>query len=158
MEEALKGISEAKERKNEVGKKAKLEQDTEKVVKVLAAVPGGETQAAICKMAGLQARIVGPVLTALLETKKVVRTQIRKSSGQGEKQYDAWRLASSVEFMAAKIEEMGLLPPGEEQMGLVPPGKESEGQEKRPAECVAKLGEEKDTDWLDKLQAGRAEQ
>jgi hypothetical protein len=43
-------------------------------------------------------------------------------------------------------------------MGLVLPGKESEGPERRPAECVAKLGEEKDTDWLDEVEAGSVEQ
>src|SRR5262249_22796186 len=59
MEDALKGISEAKERKKEVGKKVKLEEDSEKVLKVLETVPEGETQATICKMTGLQVRVVG---------------------------------------------------------------------------------------------------
>jgi replicative DNA helicase len=64
MDDALKGISEAKERKKEVSKKVKLEEDSEKVLKVLATVPEGETQATICKMTGLQARVVAPVLSA----------------------------------------------------------------------------------------------
>lgn len=79
MEDALKGISEAKERKKEVGKKVKLEEDSEKVLKVLGGVSEGETQASICKLTGLQSRVVGPVLAGLLEQKKVVRTQVLKA-------------------------------------------------------------------------------
>jgi alkylated DNA nucleotide flippase Atl1 len=125
MEDALKGISEAKEKKKEVGRRAKLEEDTEKVLKALEAVPEGETQAAICKLAGLQPRVVGPVLAGLLGQRRVVRTQVLKSSGQGEKLYDAWRLATNPEFLAAKIGEMGLVP--------AEGGVEARGPRRRPA-------------------------
>jgi alkylated DNA nucleotide flippase Atl1 len=148
MEDSLKGLSEAKERKKEGGKKAKLEEDTEKVLKALAAVPEGETQAAIIKMTGLQPRVVGPVLTGLLEQKKVVQTQIRKSSGQGEKFYDAWRLASNNEFLAARIEQMALMPVRAVQANVEP-----EKVEKRPARVIAELMDKKDSDWLDEVEA-----
>jgi hypothetical protein len=36
------------------------------VVKALEAVPEGETQAGICKLTGLQYRVVGPLLAGLL--------------------------------------------------------------------------------------------
>jgi alkylated DNA nucleotide flippase Atl1 len=144
-EDALKGISEAKERKKEVGKKAKLEEDSEKVLKVLATVPEGETQAAICKVTGLQARVVGPVLTALLEKKQVVRVQIRKSSGKGETWYDAWRLATTKEVLVAKIEEMGLVPSSATER----PQKRSEG--------INGDQDGEDTDWLDEVEPASAE-
>jgi alkylated DNA nucleotide flippase Atl1 len=142
MEEALKGISEAKERKKEVGKKAKLDEDTGKVLQALAAMPEGDTQAAICKLTGLQARVVGPVLAALLEQKRVVRARVRKSSGKGETWYDAWRLASNNEFLAAKIGEMGLVPAG-------PKRRAAEKWQKRPEE-------DDDTDCLDEVAAASA--
>jgi alkylated DNA nucleotide flippase Atl1 len=149
MEDALKGISEAKERKKEVGKKAKQLKDSEKVLKVLAGIPEGETQAAICKLTGLQARVVGPVLAELLEQKKVVRTQIRKSSGKGETWYDAWRVATNTEFLAARIEEMGLSPVGAEEAG---------GQvERRPSDSRGRREDEDDTDWLDEVEAINAQ-
>jgi hypothetical protein len=140
MEDAMRGISQAKESKKEVAKKAKLQQDAENVLKVLAACPEGETQAAICRLTGLQARVVGPVLTGLLEQKKVVLTQVRKASGQGEKLYPAWRLASNNEFLAAKIAEMGLTPTTEGETGKRRPVKRKDGQE-----------EKEDTDWLDEF-------
>jgi alkylated DNA nucleotide flippase Atl1 len=138
-EEALKGLSEAKERKREVGKQARQEEDTGKVLKALEAVPEGDTQTAICKLAGLQARVVGPVLAALVGQKKVVRTRVRKSSGKGETWYDAWRLASNTEFLGARIEKMGLAPAG--------PQRRAAG--KRPEE-------DDDTDWLDEVEAASA--
>jgi replicative DNA helicase len=146
MEDALKGINEARERKKEVGKRARLGEDTEKVLKALEAVPEGETQAAICKMTGLQARVVGPVLTGLLGQRKVVRTQVRKSSGKGETWYDAWRVASSGEFLAAKIEEMGLVP-AEEGEGV------PKGPRRRPAGSIVAQREREDTDFLDEVGA-----
>jgi hypothetical protein len=108
-------------------------------------VPEGETQAAICKLTGLQARVAGPVLATLLERKKVVRTQIRKSSGKGETWYDAWRLASNNEFLAAKIEKMGLVP-----------SDASERSQKRPAGITGDQGDD-DTDWLDEMEVASAE-
>jgi replicative DNA helicase len=140
MEDALKRITEAKETKKEAAKKAKLQEDTEKVLKVLEGCPEGETCAEICRMTGLQPRAVGPVLTGLLEQNRVVRTHVRKASGQGEKLYEAWRVAGRVEFMAAKIEEMGLVPTGED------------GKGKRRSGCV-KGGQEEneDTDRTDGL-------
>jgi len=144
MEDALKGINEARERKKEAGKRARLEEDTDKVLKVLETVPEGETQAAICKLAGLQARAVGPVLAGLLGQKRVVPTQVLKSSGQGEKLYDAWRLATTPEFLAAKIDEMGLVPADE---GVV-----ARGRRRRPAGIVAQR-EREDTDFLDEVGA-----
>jgi alkylated DNA nucleotide flippase Atl1 len=148
MEEALKGISEAKERKKEVCKKAKLEEDTEKVLKVLETVPEGETQAVICKMTGLQARVVGPLLTALMEQKKVVRTRVRKSSGKGETLYDAWRLATNNEFLAAKLEQMGLVPKGTEKAAetILARRKGVKGKQEDPD----------DTDWLDEVEVANA--
>jgi hypothetical protein len=59
--------------------------------------------------------MVGPVLAGLLAQKRVVRTQVRKPSGKGETWYDAWRTATNTEFLAAKIEEMGLMPAVEAQ-------------------------------------------
>jgi hypothetical protein len=76
MDEALNGSSAAKERAMEAGRKLRLEEDREKVVKALDAVPEGETQAVICKLTGLQARVVGPVLAGLLAEKKVVRIRL----------------------------------------------------------------------------------
>jgi replicative DNA helicase len=147
MEEAMKGISEAKETKKEAAKKAKLQEDTEKVLKALAACPEGETQSTICKLTGLQARVVGPVLMGLLEQKKVVRTQVLKASGPGEKLYPAWRLASTVEFMAAKIAELGLVPT------------EGDGKETRRSGCVKGGQEENDdtgrTDGLETAGVGQ---
>src|SRR5262249_24149642 len=143
-EDALKGISEAKERNKEAGKKEKLEEDSEKVLRVLATVPEGETQAAICKLTGLQPRVVGPVLAALLQHEQVVRTQIGKSSGKGETWYDGWRLATSKEVLVAKIEEMCLVPTG--------PG---EGSQKRLAGIVGDQGDY-DTDWLDEVETASA--
>jgi alkylated DNA nucleotide flippase Atl1 len=144
MEDALKGINEAKERKKEVGKRAKLGEDTEKVLKALEAVPEGETQAAICKLAGLQARVVGPVLAGLLGQRRVVPTQVLKSSGQGEKLYDAWRVATTPEFLAAKIDEMGLL--GRRGCG-------GSGARRRPAGSIVAQREREDTDFLDEAGA-----
>ena len=128
-----------------MGKKAKLEEDSEKVLRVLATVPEGETQAAICKLTGLQPRVVAPVLAALLEKKKVVCTKIRKSSGKGETWYDGWRLVTSKEFLVAKIEEMGLVQAG--------PG---EGSQKR-LEAITGDQDDDDRDWLDEVEAARAE-
>jgi hypothetical protein len=142
MEEALRGISEAKERQKEVVQKAKAEEDMAKVLRVLGSILEGETQAAICRLTGLQPRVVGPLLAALLVQKKVVRTQVRKSSGQGEKLYDAWRLASNNEFLAAKIDEMGLVPRQVARTGT-----------RVPATATRGPGDEDDTDWLDEVPA-----
>jgi alkylated DNA nucleotide flippase Atl1 len=145
MDDALKGLVEAKERQREGGKKAKMEVDMEKVIKVLAAIPERETQAGICKLTGLQPRIVGHLLITLLEQKKVVQTQVRKSSGQGEKSYDAWRLATNSEFLVAKVEEMGVVPPFvaakvAERVGKSPVGSAEDKKDKK---------DKKDMDWLD---------
>jgi alkylated DNA nucleotide flippase Atl1 len=145
MEDALKGINEAKERKKEVGRRARLEEDTERVLKALEAVPEGETQAAICKLAGLQARVMGPVLAGLLGQKPVVRTRVRKSSGKGETWHDAWRVATTPEFLAAKIDEMGLAP--------AEGGVEARGPRRRPAGCIVAQQEREDTDFLDEVRA-----
>jgi hypothetical protein len=97
-------------------------------------------------MTGLQARVVGPVLTGLLEQKKVVRTQIRKPSGKGETWYDGWRLATNTEFLAAKIEELGLTPRGGEKAG---------GRTERQVGVKGgRWEDEDDTDWLDEVEAG----
>ena len=141
MEEALKGISEAKERQKEVGKQVKMTEDSDKILKVLEGIPEGETQAVIAKLTGLQARVVGPVLLVLAGQKKVVPTQVRKSSGQGEKFYPAWRLATTTEFVSAKIEEMGLMP-------VEAP---TAASEKREMAFPKRPGEEDDKDWLDEL-------
>jgi replicative DNA helicase len=138
MEEALQGISEAKERK----KAAKQGEERQKVLKALEAAPEGETQAAIAKLAGLQPRVVGPLLAELAAERRVVPTQVRKASGQGEKLYDAWRPASHIEFMAAKMDEMGLTP--------------SEGAGKRPAGSWRRQRGEDDTDAFDELEAAGA--
>jgi hypothetical protein len=143
MEDALKGINEAKERKKEAGRRAKLGEDTERVLRALEMVPEGETQAAICKMTGLQPRVVRPVLAGLLGQRRVVPTQVLKSSGQGEKLYDAWRLATTPEFLAAKIDEMGLLPADE--------GVEAKGPRRRPAGGIVAQREREDTDFLDEV-------
>lgn len=148
MDEAMKGLSEAKELKKEVGKKAKERESIEKILKVLESVSDGETQAGICKLTGLQPRVVGPTLAVLLERKKVVLTQIRKPSGQGEKWHPAWRLASNQEFLGAKIEEMGLMPS--------PAAKATGEAEKRPAKVITELLSKDDTDWLDEVEAANA--
>jgi hypothetical protein len=123
----------------------------EKVLKALEAVPEGETQASIVKMTGLQARAVGPVLTALLGQKRVVCCQVRKRSGQGEKWYDAWRLASPTEILLAKVEEMRLAPTAED-------GRAAGRQDERTGGDKGGQADEGDTDWLDEVAAAGAGQ
>jgi hypothetical protein len=84
--------------------------------------------------------VAGPVLAELLKQKKVVRTKVLKSSGNGETWYDAWRLATNDEFLAAKIGEMGLIPDE-------PNGRVSE----KPIVGRALAEDEDDTDCLDEV-------
>ncbi len=97
----------------------------------------------------LQARVVGPVLAGLLGQKRVVRTRVLKPSGQGEKGYDAWRLASGTEFLAAKIDELGLAP-GAPQVQVADrlQGAAEGGTGGRQ--------EEDDTDYLDEVEVAGA--
>jgi hypothetical protein len=53
----------------------------------------------------------------------------------------AWRLASNLEFLAAKIEEMGLVPTTE-----------AEKEKRRSGSGKGSLEENDDTDWLDELE------
>ncbi len=105
MNDAMRVIVEAKERRQEATRTAKFVEATEKVVNALTTLPDGETQSSICKLTGLQARVVGPVLVNLLARNRVVRTQIMKKSGQGETPYEAWRLASANGIMAPGIND-----------------------------------------------------
>jgi replicative DNA helicase len=137
MEDSLKGIVEAKEQRKENEKNAKKADIKEKVLKALETSPEGETQAAICKMLGLQNRIVGPILLELLKEQKVVRVQIMKASGQGQKPYDAWRLVTGNEFVAAKIVLMDAV------------SRKMEEARKSVFAGKGPLDDRNDTDWLD---------
>jgi alkylated DNA nucleotide flippase Atl1 len=163
VEEPLKGISEAKERKKEVGKKAKEEEATEKVLQVLEALPDGETQTEIAKLVGLQPRVVGPALAGLVGQKRAVPAQVRKPSGKGETWYPAWRLATNNEFLEAKMKEMGIEPAVEAEKAPEAAGKRPgrargvqvlEHAERRPARARGIPEAEDDTDWLDEVEAG----
>jgi hypothetical protein len=87
------------------------------------------------------------VLAGLLGEKQVVRRQIRKSSGQGERWYDAWRLPTVKEYMTGKIEEPGLMRPVADEASQTVPVGDKGGQ-----------AEPDDTDWLDEQEAARGEQ
>ncbi|MBM4070266.1 MAG: hypothetical protein FJ271_15120 [Planctomycetes bacterium] len=135
MNDAMRVILEAKERRQEATRTAKFVEATEKVITALSTVRDGETQSSICKLTGLQARVVGPVLANLLARSKVVRTQIKKKSGQGETPYDAWRLASATEIVAARMNEEAT-------------ASASSSADGRIANLMGK-GDDTDTDFLD---------
>jgi replicative DNA helicase len=137
MEDSMKGILKAKEQRKEDDKNAKTLAVKEKVLKALETCPKGETQAVICKLIGLQARVVGPILLDLLEEQKVVRVQIMKASGQGTKPYDAWRLVTRNEFVAAKIVLMDAV------------SRKMEEAKKPVLVGKGPLDNKSDTDWLD---------
>ncbi len=121
MEVAVKGIAEAKEKKKEAGKKAKLVDVRERLVQILERFPQGETLTVIAEAVGTDRRLVQLALGELLEDGRVVLASIEKQCGRSKKLHPAWRLLNYDDFQRAKLVKMGLAPGNGTGAPIAPP-------------------------------------
>jgi hypothetical protein len=112
MEEAYGSVVEARRVKKEGEKRQKEAEQNMRVREAMRRFPDGETMTKISAAAGLEPRVVGPILEVMVERGAAVRTQVTKSGGRGNRTYDGYRLRSGEEAARERVRNLVIPRPG----------------------------------------------
>jgi replicative DNA helicase len=129
MEEALKGISEAKERARDGRRKAKLDELKGKLRQALRDLPGGDTVTRLAQLIG-ESRTTGvaEALAEMREDGEVVLGEVVKQAGRRKQTLPAWRLNRPIDALLEQVKRDRMSRPGGAQQngeGGVPPAVEA---------------------------------